>query len=104
MEGDGVDGEGRGDKERMEGGRWIIISNKTAVKPCPDFKSRAVNSGHILNSYFGYYSSACSDVIAHKNNIQSKILPGFVEPTLRWSDFWSDVLVHVSFLGVRVYL
>ena len=56
MEGDGVDGEGRGDKERMEGGRWIIISNKTAVKPCPDFKSRAVNSGHILNSYFGYYT------------------------------------------------
>ena len=56
MEGDGVDGEGRGDKERMEGGRWIIISNKTAVKPCPDFNSRAVNSGHILNSYFGYYT------------------------------------------------
>ena len=32
MEGDGVDGEGKGVKERMEGGRWIIIiSNKTAV-------------------------------------------------------------------------
>ena len=43
-------------KREWRGGRWIIISNKTAVKPCPDFKSRAVNSGHILNSYFGYYT------------------------------------------------